>query len=152
MPTSQLDLQELTMSRIPMTPFLRRVLLIDAGLSGLTALVMLFDAEPLAAWAGLPAGLVQAIGAALVPWAALLGWLGTRAALPRAAIGAVVALNFVWVLDCVLLALGAFGEPLAAGVAVAMVQAVGTFVIAELEWLGVRRAAGQPALGGALAR
>jgi hypothetical protein len=132
--------QETTMSRLTMTPFLRRVLRVDAVLSALTAAVMLVDAQPLAAWTGLPPGVVQAVGAALLPWAALLAWLGSRVAVARAAIGAVVALNFLWVLDCALLAFGAFGTPQGLGIAVAVVQAVGTFVIAELEWLGFKRA------------
>lgn len=139
------------MSQLSMTPFLRRVLRVDAVLSALTAGVMLVDAAPLAAWTGLPNGLVQGLGAALVPWAALLAWLGSRDSVARAAIGAVVALNFLWVLDCALLAFGAFGSPSGLGVAIAAVQAVGTFVIAELEWLGLRRAPQAPAMRSALA-
>lgn len=133
------------MSRLTMTPFLRRVLWVDAVLSALTAAVMLADAEPLATWTGLPAGLVQGLGAALLPWVALLAWLGSRTGVARGAIGVVIALNFLWVLDCTLLAFGAFGAPQGLGIAVAAVQAVGTFVIAELEWLGLKRA---PAAGG----
>jgi hypothetical protein len=139
------------MSRLTMTPFLRRVLHVDAVLSAVTAAVMLADAEPLSAWTGLPAGLVQVLGVALLPWAALLAWLGSRAVVARGAIGAVVALNFLWVLDCTLLAFGAFGTPQGLGIAVAAVQAVGTFVIAELEWLGLKRAPQAGALEHALA-
>jgi hypothetical protein len=141
----------MTMSHLAMTPFLRRVLRVDAVLSALTAAVMLVDAEPLAAWTGLPAGLVQGLGAALVPWAALLAWLGSRATVARAAIGAVVALNFLWVLDCALLAFGAFGSPQGLGIAVAAVQAAGTFVIAELEWMGLKRAPSAASVGHAFA-
>lgn len=139
------------MSRLTMTPFLRRVLRVDAVLCALTAAVMLADAEPLAAWTGLPAGLVQGLGMALLPWAALLAWLGSRVEVARAAIGAVVGLNFLWGLDCALLALGAFGAPQGPGIAVAAVQAVGTFVIAELEWLGLKRAPQGASLGRAFA-
>ncbi|MFO1339194.1 MAG: hypothetical protein U1F53_13385 [Burkholderiaceae bacterium] len=128
-----------------MPPFLARVLLVDAALSGLTALALLADAEPLSAWLGLPAGALRMLGALLVPWAALLAWLGTRRVAHRVAVGAVVALNFLWVLDCALGAFGLFGAPQGPGVAVFAVQAIGTFVIAELEWMGLRRAA--PARG-----
>lgn len=139
------------MSQLTMTPFLRRVLRVDAVLSALTAAVMLVGAEPLATWTGLPAGLVQGIGAALVPWAALLAWLASRATVARTAIGAVVALNFLWVLDCALLAFGAFGAPQGPGMAFAAVQAVGAFVVTELEWLGLKRAPAAPMMRGAFA-
>ena len=128
------------MTSTTMTPFLARVLRVDAALSALTALALLADAEPLSAWLGLPAGALRALGALLVPWAAALAWLGTRQVMHRTAIGAVVALNFLWVLDCALGAFGVFGAPQSLGVAVFAIQAIGTFVIAELEWVGLRRA------------
>jgi hypothetical protein len=128
------------MSHRTMTPFLRNVLRVDAALSGLTALVLMADAGPLAAWTGLPAVLVQGIGVALVPWTALLAWLASRAVVPAAAIGSVIALNFVWALDCALAAFGVLGAPNGLGIAVLAVQAVGTVVLAELEWMGLRRA------------
>ena len=137
------------MTPTTMTPFLARVLRVDAALSALTALALLADAEPLSTWLGLPAGALRTLGALLVPWAALLAWLGTRRVMHRPAIGAVVALNFLWVLDCVLGAFGVFGAPQGLGVAVFAVQAIGTFVIAELEWVGLRRET--PERGAALA-
>lgn len=136
------------MSRFTVTPFLRRVLRVDAVLSGLTALALVADAEPLAAWTGLPAGLLQATGLALVPWTAALAWMGGRESLPVAALGTVIALNFVWVLDTALVAFGVLGAAQTAGVAVAAVQAVGTLVLAELEWWGLKRA---PRVGGVAA-
>lgn len=141
-------LQETAMSRFIVTPFLRRVLRVDAVLSGLTALALVADAEPLAAWTGLPAGLLQATGLALVPWTAVLAWMGGRDSLPVAALGAVIALNVVWVLDTALLAFGVLGAAQTAGVAVAALQAVGTLVLAELEWWGLKRA---PRVGGVAA-
>lgn len=128
------------MTHRTMTPFLRNVLRADAALSGLTALALMADAAPLAAWTGLPAAALQALGAALIPWAGLLAWLAGRPGVPGAALGAVIALNFVWALDCVLAAFGVIGSPQGPGVAVLAVQAVGTVVFAELEWLGLRRA------------
>jgi len=123
-----------------MTPFLRNVLRIDAALSGLTALALMADAEPLAAWTGLPSAALQGVGVALIPWAGWLAWLGSRASVHGAVIGTVIALNFVWALDCALAAFGVVGSPQGLGVAVLAVQAVGTVVLAELEWLGLRRA------------
>lgn len=138
--TSNRNPKEMTMSRLTMTPFLRNVLRVDAVLSGLTALAMIADAEPLAAWTGLPSAVLTVLGAALLPWTALLAWLAGRTVVASAAVGAVVALNFVWVLDCAMAAFGTFGSPLGLGTAMLAVQAVGTFVIAELEWMAMRRA------------
>lgn len=128
------------MSRLTMTPFLRNVLRVDAVLSGLTALALIADAEALAGWTGLPSAVMTVLGVALLPWTALLAWLAGRTVVASAAVGTVVALNFVWVLDCAMAAFGAFGSPLGLGVAMLAVQAVGTFVIAELEWVAMRRA------------
>lgn len=143
--------QETVMSHRTMTPFLRNVLRVDAVLSGLTGLALMADAEPLAAWIGLPAGALRGIGVALVPWTALLAWLASRAVVPGAAVGTVIALNFVWALDCVLAAFGVFGAPAGPGVALLIVQAVGTVLLAELEWMGLRRAGAAHASRGAVA-
>ena len=129
------------MSHRTLTPFLRNVLRVDASLSGLTALALMADAEPLSAMTGLPSGALRGIGVALVPWTALLAWLASRAVVPTSGIGAVIALNFVWALDCALAAFGVVGSPGGTGVALLIVQAVGTVVLAELEWMGLRRAA-----------
>jgi hypothetical protein len=128
------------MSHRTMTPFLRNVLRTDAVLSGITALALMADAEPLAGITGLPAGVLQAVGAVLVPWTALLAWLSSRPFAPTALVATVIGLNFVWALDCALAAFGVVGAPAGAGVALLIVQAVGTVVLAELEWTGLRRA------------
>ena len=140
------------MAHRPMTPFLRNVLRIDAVLSGLTALVMLADAEPLAEWTGLPAGTLRSVGAMLIPWTGLLAWLASRATVPTAAVAAVIVLNIDWAIGCALAAFGIIGSPQGMGTAMLAAQALGTLVLADLEWLGLRRA-GRPATmrAGALA-
>jgi hypothetical protein len=94
---------------------------------------------------------MTAIGVGLVPWAALLAWLSSRTVVANAAIGTVVALNFCWMVDCALAAFGAFNVPQGLGVVLLGLQAVGTLVIAELEWMGMRRAPRAAELRGALA-
>ena len=65
---------------------------------------------------GLPARLLAVAGLSLLPYAAFLAWLATRAAVPRAAAWAPVLLNVVWAVDCVALAmLQADAEPLLVG-------------------------------------
>jgi hypothetical protein len=129
------------MTHRTMTPFLRNALRADAVLSGATALALMADADPLAAWTGLPPGLMRAIGVALIPWVGLLAWLASRRAVSAVAVAGVIGLNLIWALDCVLAAFGLLGAaPGGFGVGVLAVQAVGTVVLAELEWLGLRRA------------
>ena len=60
---------------------------------------------------GLPPGQMRGAGLALLPFAALLGWLGTRATLPRAALWAVVAVNALWVVESVVLLLSGSVSP-----------------------------------------
>jgi hypothetical protein len=139
------------MSHRTMTPMLRNVLRVDAVLSGLTALALVADAEPLSAMTGLPAGALRAIGMALVPWTALLAWLASRSVFPSAALVTVIALNFVWALDCALAAFGVVGSPAGLGVAVLTLQAVGTVMLAEFEWIGLRRASRTTTAGAAFA-
>lgn len=66
------------MTHRTMTPFLRKVLRADAALSGLTALVLVAEAAPLAEWTGLPATALRGIGLGLIPLAGLLAWLARR--------------------------------------------------------------------------
>jgi hypothetical protein len=135
-----------------MIPVLRRVLRVDAVLSALTGLAMLAAAEPLAGSIGLPVDWTRALGVALLPWAGALAWLASRPAVPRGLVTTVIALNAVWVLDCALAAAGVFASPQGFGVELLIVQAIGTLVLADLEWVGMRRARGGVSVrGGALA-
>jgi hypothetical protein len=71
---------------------------------------------------------------------------------PRGLVTAVIALNAVWVLDCASAAAGFFVSPQGMGVELLILQAVGTLVLADLEWMGLRRAGGGVSVrGGALA-
>jgi hypothetical protein len=118
--------------------FLRQVLKADALLSAATAAAMIAGASALAGATGLPQAVLLATGVALVPWVAYLLWAATRPALPAAAVWWVIALNLVWAVDCALLALGVVFEPTPAGVAFAVVQAVGVLVLAELQFVGLK--------------
>lgn len=119
--------------------FLRQVLKVDALLSAATAAAMTFGASVLAPATGLPQALLVVAGAALVPWVAYLLWVATRPAVPVAAVWLVIGLNLLWAVDCTLLALGVGFEPTAIGVAFAVAQAVGVMVLAELQFVGLRR-------------
>ncbi|KYF53049.1 hypothetical protein BE08_00460, partial [Sorangium cellulosum] len=95
--------------------FLRRALLADAIVSGATGLLMLAGAAPLAGVVGLPEALLRWSGASLLPFAALVAWVGTRERPARAAVLAVVVANALWVIDSVLLLATGWVEPTALG-------------------------------------
>ncbi|MEO7852262.1 MAG: hypothetical protein ABIR94_08410 [Rubrivivax sp.] len=131
------------MSRmIQPSPLLRGVLKADLVLSAATALSMTLGAGPLSSATGLPEGLLLAVGVALLPWLALLLWLQRRAQLPSMGVWAVIVLNALWAVDCVLVAAvampGAGWHLTAAGLGFAITQAVGTVLLAEFQFLGLK--------------
>lgn len=120
---------------------LRTALAIDAALSGLSGLLMLIDAPPLGVVLGLPTELLRYVGLALLPWAAVVGWLSRQTTVSRRAVWAVIGLNGLWALDCVLLLVVGPVAPTSLGIAFVIVQAVAVAGLAELQWFGLRRSA-----------
>lgn len=120
---------------------LRRALLLDAAASGVLGLLLALAVDPLAGPFDLPPGLLRWAGVALVPFAALLAWLGTRPRTPREAAWAVVAVNALWVAGSALLLLTGAVEPSALGVAFVAVQAFAVAGFAALQEAGLRRSA-----------
>ena len=121
------------------SPLLRKALLADALLSGITGLALLLAAGPLATLEGLPVGLLRWSGIILIPFAAFVAWLGTRERVQRPLVFAVVACNALWALDSVLLLVTGWVEPTILGEAFVLGQAAVVAVLAELEFLGLRR-------------
>ncbi len=111
------------MQSIHPTALLRTALLGDALASGATGLLMAAGAGPLAGLLGLPGPLLLGAGLVLIPYALLVAWLGSRAAPPRRAVQAVVAVNCLWALDSAALLAGGWVEPTALGVAFVGFQA-----------------------------
>ena len=122
------------------TTFLRRVLIADAVASAATGLLMLIAANPLEQWLALPAGLLRTAGASLLPFAAIVAWLGLRATISRAGVWAVIALNAIWVVDSVALLFTSWVQPALLGYVFVLAQAAAVAVLAELEYVGLRRA------------
>jgi hypothetical protein len=131
------------------TPLLRLALLGDAAASGATGLLLAAAAAPLSGLLGLPEGLLLVAGLVLLPYAAAVAWLGSRAAPSRGLVRAVVAVNLVWVADSLLLL--AFGPafaglaPTALGVAFVLAQAAVVAGFAAAQWVALRRAEAPPA-------
>jgi hypothetical protein len=121
------------------SPLLRKALLADALLSGLTGLVLALAAGPLATPLGLAVGLLRWSGIILIPFAALVARLGTRERIQRPLVFAVVACNALWALDSVLLLVTGWVEPTILGEVFVVGQAAAVAVLAELEFIGLRR-------------
>jgi hypothetical protein len=118
---------------------LRRVLAADAAISAACGVLMALGADVLASILGLPATLLSYAGIALLPWAALVGYLATRQRLPHAVAWAVIACNIVWAADCALLLIAGGLAPTLLGYAFVIVQAVTVLVLAEIQYFGLRR-------------
>ena len=126
------------------SPLLRRILVIDAVFSGISAVSLVGGAGLLAPLLNLPEALVRESGLFLIVYAALVGWLATRAALSAGAVWAVIVVNAVWVLASVALLFSPAVSPNWLGEGAIVLQAIAVGVIAELQYVGLRRSA--PAL------
>jgi uncharacterized membrane protein len=125
------------------SPMLRLALLGDAAASGGMGLLLAAAARPLTGLLGLPEPLLATAGLILLPYAALIAWAGTREAVARNMVRAIVAVNLVWALDSLLLL--AFGPRLAGiapsglGIAFVLAQALAVLGFAIAQAAGLRR-------------
>jgi hypothetical protein len=119
---------------------LRRVLLADALLTGMTGLALWLGKDLLAAPLGLPRELLAGAGLALLPFVAFVFWLSRRARPGRAAVWAVIAINALWVIESVWLLVGGSQQPSALGHVFVLGQALAVALLAELEYVALRRA------------
>jgi hypothetical protein len=121
------------------SPLLRKALLADAITSGLTGVLLILAANALGSPLGLPVGLLRWSGVILIPFAALVGWLQRQTRLQRPLVFAVVALNAVWALDSVILLFTGWVQPTALGEMFVLAQAGAVAVLAEFQFVGLRR-------------
>src|SRR5262245_734677 len=117
-----------------MSRLLKVALLADAAATAATGLVMAMFGAPLGPLLGLPGPLLQYAGVALLPYAALVGYLGSRTAVPAAAVWAVIVLNVLWAVDTVALIFTDWVEATGLGVAFIIFQAVVVAGLAELQF------------------
>ena len=97
--------------------FLRYALLADAVASGATGLLLIAGADLLTGLLGLPVALMREAGLLLVPYVALVAFVGTREAISRPAVQAIIALNLLWVVGSMGLLMGGWVAPTALGTA-----------------------------------
>ncbi len=118
---------------------LRRVFAFDALSGAATGALQLGLTGLLAQWFGLSASLLQGSGIAIFAFVALAGWLALQSAPPRLALGALVIGNFAWAIGCLALAFGGAPGVTGLGVAYLVFQAGVVLILAELQWMGLRR-------------
>ena len=119
--------------------FLRYALLADAVASGATGLLMIAGADLLTGLLGLPVALMREAGLLLVPYVALVAFVGTRETISRPAVQAIIALNVLWVAGSIGLLMSGTVTPTVLGAAFVIFQAVVVGVFAELQFIGLRR-------------
>lgn len=120
--------------------FLRTVIGLDAAACGVMGAAFAFDAGWLAGPLGLSPALMQPVGLFLVGYAALLAWLASRPALPRAVVWALVGFNLLWAVESIALVALGWAQPTTLGLAVIVGQALAAVVVADLQHLSMKRA------------
>ena len=121
---------------------LRRAIQADAIVTGAVALLQTFGAGMLAPLLSLPEALLRETGLFLIAYTALVSWLGTRQAMPRALVLVVIAGNVVWTIASIaLLFSGAVTPNLLGEIAIAA-QAIVVGAFAELQYIGLRKSGG----------
>jgi hypothetical protein len=126
--------------------FLRNVLRVDALTCAVSGLASLTLADVLAEPLGLSLPLLRGSGAALLLVAAFIAFAAKNTPALRWPVWIVVLGNAVWVLDSVLVVVGDFEHPTTLGTAYVIAQAVVVAVLAELEYMGLRKTAAVPAI------
>jgi hypothetical protein len=126
--------------------FLCRALLADAIFSGVSAFVMTLDAGALAPFLNLPEALLRETGLFLVAYAALVGWLWSRPLVPKLLVMIVIAGNAAWTLASIALLFSGAVSPNLLGEIVVVTQAIATGVLAELQYIGLRKSTAELAV------
>ena len=119
--------------------FLRRALLADAHISGVTGLMMFGGASFLAGFLLLPEALLRSAGLVLLPFAVFVGVVASREQVSSAAVRVVIVINAVWALSSIALLVTGTVAPNMLGHGFVLVQAIAVAVFAELQVLGLRR-------------
>jgi hypothetical protein len=122
--------------------FLRRAIQADAIFSGVSAVLLTFGAGDFAPLLNLPEALLRESGLFLIAYTALVGWLGTRQAMPKALVAIVIAGNAAWTLASIALLFSDAVMPNLLGEAAVAMQAIVVGVLAELQYIGLRRSGG----------
>jgi hypothetical protein len=122
--------------------FLRRAILGDAVFSGASAVLLTLGTGALAPLLDLPEALLRETGLFLIAYAILVGWLGTRQAMPKPPVVIVIAGNAAWTLASIALLFSGAVTPNLLGEAFIVAQAIVVGALAELQYVGLQRSGG----------
>lgn len=127
------------MSTIVPSPFLKRVLMVDAVSCAAAGLLLLALGEMFAPALGIPASFSQPVGLSLVGFAAVVGLVAVQSRVSPAIIWAIIAYNALWAIESVMvLALG-WLTPTTLGIAFVLAQAIWVAILAEAQFIGLRK-------------
>jgi len=119
---------------------LRVVLAFDAITCLLMGSVLLIAGSALGELFAIPPVVLRVAGAVLLVFAAGVGHLARRMVLSSAGVIAVIALNALWATESLLALWVGWLDPNALGTAFVVAQALAVAVIAEVQYIGLRRA------------
>jgi hypothetical protein len=121
-----------------MTPFLKRVLLLDAASCLGMAAVLIAGNGALSRLFGLSELVLAGAGYLLIPVGLFIAWLGARSAAHAALIGLVIVGNVIWTLESMLIAFATAGITGLGSLFVAA-QGAAVLTLAILEFVGMQR-------------
>jgi hypothetical protein len=119
--------------------FLRRVLALDSASCLALGLLLALGAGPLAELFGLGERLLFGAGLLLLPLAAFIAWLASRAVPPAPLVWLVIVGNLAWTAESFLLISTEAGRTTALGTAFVAAQAAAVLAVTALEYAGLRR-------------
>jgi hypothetical protein len=125
--------------------FLRNVLRADALSCIACGLLQVVFTDPMMEWLSLPRTLVAYSGDFLLAYGVLVAFLSTRTPVPQPLVWLLIAGNLAWAAACVVLLFGGSVRPSALGMAYVAAQALTVIVLAELQYVGLRRQVISPA-------
>lgn len=127
---------------MPVSNLLRYGLIADALATITTAVMMIAAASQLETWFGIPADVQRYIGIGLVPYAAVVAYLGLQSRVAPAAVWTVVVCNVLWAVASIGVLFTGWLQPTPLGVGFIIAQALIVAALAEFQWFGMRRASG----------
>lgn len=119
---------------------LRYALIGDALASGATGLLMAAGAGFLTSLLNLPEELLRYAGVFLLPYAVIVGYIGARPEVSKAAVWTIIAINALWTVESIGLLIGNWVAPTMLGYAFVIFQALVVLAFAEAQYLGLRHA------------
>ena len=118
---------------------LRLALKLDAVVTGANGAAYLAAAPLLQDVLGVPADALRGVGLFLLLFAAAVWLLSTRSTISKGVAGVVVAVNLLWAVGSVTVAVLGWGTPTAIGAVWIVLQAAVVGGFAALQWTGIRR-------------